>query len=75
MTVEGGHKRVDHLRVAADQFAAKVLPVIRELQANGVTRYRAIARELDRRGIKTARRGDWSHVQVANILKRMRTRT
>ena len=43
----------------AVQFAAKLLPFIRELQASGVTESRAIARELERRGIRTSRGGDW----------------
>ena len=39
-------------RIAADQFAAKLQPLIRELQASGVTSQRAIARELERLGVK-----------------------
>jgi hypothetical protein len=70
MSAEGQRKGSDRKRVNADQFAAKLLPLIRELQANGVTQYRAIARELERRGIRTPRGGDWSGVQVCNILKR-----
>jgi hypothetical protein len=74
MGVEGRLKGADRNRIKADHFAANVLPVVRELQANGLTSYRAIARELERRGIKTARGGDWSPVQVVNILKRTKTR-
>ena len=70
MTIDGQRKDSERNRVNADQFAAKLLPLIRELQANGVTGYRAIARELERRRIKTSRGGDWSGVQVCNILKR-----
>ncbi len=57
-------------RAAADQFAANLAPLIRELQNNGVTTYREIARVLTLRGIKTARGGQWTPVQVCNILKR-----
>jgi hypothetical protein len=74
MSVAGQRKGSDRNRIQADNFAAKVLPVIRELQANGVTSYRAIARELERRGIRTARGGDWTQVQVLNILRRTRAR-
>jgi Recombinase len=70
MSGEHRQKGSDRNRVNADQFAAKLLPIIRELQASGVTEYRAIARELERRGIRTPRGGDWSGVQVCNILKR-----
>jgi DNA invertase Pin-like site-specific DNA recombinase len=57
-------------KAAADQFAANVLPVIREIQASGVTSHNAIAAKLNERRVKTARGGRWSHVQVAMILAR-----
>ena len=49
---------------AADAFAANVR------QASGVSSMRGIARALAARGVKTARGGDWSDVQVAAILRR-----
>lgn len=70
MSTEGLRKGADRVRANADEFAAKLLPLIREVQASGVTGPRAIARELERRGIKTPRGGDWSGTQVRNILKR-----
>jgi DNA invertase Pin-like site-specific DNA recombinase len=57
-------------RETADQFAANIRPLIRELQANGVTTYRAIAQALSLRGVPTARGGQWSAVQVFNIMRR-----
>jgi DNA invertase Pin-like site-specific DNA recombinase len=54
----------------ADQFAANTLPVIREVQANGVTSLRGIARVLIARGIPSARGTPWSPVAVGNIIKR-----
>ncbi len=71
MTAEGRHKGSEKNRIAADQFAAKLQSLIRELQANGVTTYRGIPRELERRGIKTPRGGNWSGVQVCSLLKRL----
>ena len=68
---EGRHTGSEKNRVLADQFAAKLMPLIRELQANGVTTYREMARELERRWIKTPRGGNWSGVQVRGILKRL----
>ena len=59
-------------REAADKFAANVRPLIHELQANGVTTYRAIAQALALRGVPTARGGQWSPVHVLNILRRER---
>jgi DNA invertase Pin-like site-specific DNA recombinase len=57
-------------RAAADGFAANVLPVIHQIQASGVQSLRGVARALTARGVKTARGGEWSAVQVADILRR-----
>jgi len=45
-----------------------VLPVIREIQAAGVSTYHGIAGKLNDRKVATARGGRWSHRQVAAIL-------
>ncbi len=71
MTHKARPKGSDRTRINADRFAAKLRPLILELQANGVTSYRAIAREFERRGIKTARGGEWSGTQVCDILRRL----
>jgi len=42
-------------KAAADQFAANILPVIREIQAGGAKSANAIATALNKRGITTAR--------------------
>jgi hypothetical protein len=55
---------------AADAFAANVRPIIKEIQASGISSMRGIARALAARGVKTARGGDWSDVQVAAVLRR-----
>jgi DNA invertase Pin-like site-specific DNA recombinase len=55
---------------AADAFARNVLPIIRQIQASGVTSLRAIARVLDARGIATARGGAWEARTVSNLLRR-----
>jgi hypothetical protein len=44
--------------------------VIQQIQASGVQSFRGVARALAARGIKTARGGEWSAVQVADILRR-----
>jgi hypothetical protein len=61
------------VKANADQFAKNVLPVIREIQTNGVTSNRAIARTLDARGVATARGGQWTAVQVGSILQRVQS--
>jgi DNA invertase Pin-like site-specific DNA recombinase len=55
----------------ADEFARNVAPVIRAIQAQGVTTLRGIARELVTRKIETRRGGTWSPVQVSDLLKRL----
>jgi hypothetical protein len=57
-------------RKAADAFAAHVRPIIREIQKSGVSSFRGVAKALSARGIKTARGGEWSAVQVSDILRR-----
>ena len=53
----------------ADQHAANVLPVIRQIAARGAS-LRQIADELNTRGIKTARGGLWYAATVRNISAR-----
>ena len=57
------------LSTKADEFAANVLPVIREMQAKGAS-MRTVATELNDRNVKTARGGTWTAVQVSRILDR-----
>lgn len=53
----------------ADQYAANVLPVIRQIAARGAS-LRQIADELNTRGIKTARGGLWYAATVRNVMAR-----
>jgi DNA invertase Pin-like site-specific DNA recombinase len=55
---------------AADEFAARVLPTIRDIQRHGAPPLRAIAETLNNRGIPTSRGGTWSAVQVSNVIAR-----
>jgi len=48
-------------------FAATVRPVIREIEAGGITSLVGIAGELNRRGIATARGSDWRAMSVARV--------
>ena len=54
----------------AAQFAANVLPIIREVQAAGHSSFNAIAEQLNARKVATANGGRWRHVQVRQILDR-----
>jgi len=60
----------DRVRASANQFAANVLPIIREIQAAGHESAAAIAAQLNARKVATARGRAWSHVQVGAVLKR-----
>ena len=54
-------------RAAADQFAANILPIIREIQVAGRITLREIAESLDARGVRTARGGRWAASTVRNL--------
>ena len=54
----------------ADQFAGNTLPIIREVQAAGITTLQGIAEALNARGVHTARDKKWFPATVKNILAR-----
>ena len=56
-------------KAAANAFAKKMIPVIKELQAEGYTNVRSVTAELNRRGISTFRRQNnkW-HIRTVNLL-------
>jgi DNA invertase Pin-like site-specific DNA recombinase len=58
------------VKAAARQFAANILPVIREIEATGATSHNAIAAKLNARNVRTARGRRWTHVQVGAVLSR-----
>jgi DNA invertase Pin-like site-specific DNA recombinase len=58
------------VRASADRHAAQVLPVIGAIRYDGVTSLLGIAGELNRRGILTARGGQWYATTVRNLLER-----
>ena len=75
--VKLGNPRLDEVRdrvnrnliEAAGRQAALMLPVIKPLLDQGMS-LRGIARELTARGVPTARGGQWSAVQVSDIVRR-----
>ncbi len=58
----------------ADIFAGTLAPVIAEMQAAGHTSLRALATELNARGIVTRRGRQWHVSNVRNLLKRIERR-
>lgn len=74
--VQLGRAGADNLRATvekrkstADAFAQQHEALFAELQACGLT-HRAMAAELNARGIAAARGGEWTHGQVQRILNR-----
>ncbi len=65
-----GHA-AEALKDGADQRAANVLPLIRDIQATGASTLTAVAAALNARGVKTARGGDWYASTVRNVLLRV----
>jgi DNA invertase Pin-like site-specific DNA recombinase len=57
-------------RAVAAEFAANVLPIVKEIQAAGLTTMRAIAAALNARGVRTARGGKWGPSTVLRLLRR-----
>jgi DNA invertase Pin-like site-specific DNA recombinase len=58
------------VKAVADQRAANVLPVIREIQRAGASSLHQIADALNARGISTSRGGRWHAKSVSNVLAR-----
>jgi DNA invertase Pin-like site-specific DNA recombinase len=67
---KGAAIRSQVLQDKADQFAAHTLPIIRGLQAEGITSYKALARALNARGIRSANNRQWYGTTVRNTLRR-----
>lgn len=59
-------------KAAAAAQAQALAPIVHELRAAGVSSVRAVADELNRRGLPTARGGKWHATSVARLLGRIR---
>jgi len=57
-------------RRRSDAFAARVLPIIQVIRAEGHTSYSAIAHQLNARAVATDRGGKWTSTSVNNLLAR-----
>jgi DNA invertase Pin-like site-specific DNA recombinase len=55
---------------AAGAFAANVLPIVRSIEAAGVTSLRGLADALNARGVQTPRGGAWHARSVARLIER-----
>jgi DNA invertase Pin-like site-specific DNA recombinase len=67
---EGGAALRKAVSANADRFADELAPVVENLRASGFTSLRAIAAELNGRGMLTRRGGLWHVSNVRNLLRR-----
>lgn len=70
-TAKGRETSIRVRRERAEQRAAALVPIIREIRAGGVTTLQATADALNARGVRTSRGGSWSAVQVSRVLARV----
>jgi hypothetical protein len=61
-------------RLEADRFAGEMAPLVESIRAGGAVTLRAIAEELNRRGVRTQRGGDWRAGTVNAILGRAKAK-
>jgi DNA invertase Pin-like site-specific DNA recombinase len=66
-----GGIRARENKAAADAHAQALLPVLKELQEEGITSVRAVADALNSRKVPTARGGEWHPTTVARLLARL----
>ena len=55
----------------ADKHASDILPVLKQIVASGVKSVHVVAEQLNQRGVKTARGGQWHGTTVMNMVRRM----
>lgn len=65
----GNGAAVEAIKAKAKAFAADVLPIIESIRSEGLTSLRAIAAELNERGIVTARGGKWGPQSVSDVIR------
>ena len=58
------------LQDKADRFATNILPIIKELQSQGITSNKSLASALNVRGIPTANNRKWYGTTVKNVITR-----
>jgi DNA invertase Pin-like site-specific DNA recombinase len=66
----GNARAVAAVKAGADGHMSRVVPVIEAIRGEGTTSLHGIAKELNRRGILTARGGGWYATTVKNLIDR-----
>ncbi|MEW5772981.1 MAG: recombinase family protein [Thermodesulfobacteriota bacterium] len=67
----GNEAAVDTIKEKAQERAVDLMPILQDILDGGVTSYRGIAQELNKRSIRTARGGQWHPASVSRIMKRL----
>jgi DNA invertase Pin-like site-specific DNA recombinase len=67
----GNKQAVAAVKANAEQRAADLQAIVDDMRGQGVTSVRAIAAELNARGILTARGGEWHPTSAARLLARL----
>ena len=67
---EARAKALAATQAQANAFALNVLPLIEQVRESGATSYNAIAKQLNVRGVRTARGGTWQAATVRKIMLR-----
>ena len=67
----GNDAAVARIKENADNRATDLAPIIADMRQQGVGSVRAMAREMNQRGILTARGGRWHPTTVARLLDRL----
>jgi DNA invertase Pin-like site-specific DNA recombinase len=67
----GNDRAIQVIKFNAKRFAEERAPIIADIRAGGITSLKGIARELNARGILTARRGRWYATGVKALLDRL----
>ena len=68
---KNGKRLAKRNSTAARREAKELAPVVKEIRTAGKTTVRAVADELNRRGIKTSRDGRWHPQTTSRLLKRI----
>jgi DNA invertase Pin-like site-specific DNA recombinase len=72
-TTEDRLKGTQAAKENANEFAKLMYPMIEDIKEQGLITLRAIARELNQRQFKTARKSTWTPTGVKNLLARIET--
>jgi DNA invertase Pin-like site-specific DNA recombinase len=67
---KGNKDAVRAIKAAADRHAQDILPIVADIEANGIISLEGIATELNRRGILTTRGGKYYATTVSRLVNR-----